>query len=420
MIELKKTISVWQGTAMLINIVLGAGLLVLPGLAVEKTGGMAFATWVICAFATLPLLSVFVILGRRYPDAGGIAHFASKAFGRYAYVAASLIFLGAVALGLPAIALTGGYYASSTFAGDPHLYAVAILILAFALDICSVSFAGKLNQVLSWVLVVFIIGIAIGSLVAIQDGSTVHLEAFPTSLTDYRLIAIGFPLVFFAFTGWEVGASLTAEFKNPKKDFPIAMLLSYLIAVSLYFTMAYIAQRVDLRGNYRAPFSYILGQRYGLAGSSFVSVTAVILIYANLSTALWGVSRMIYSLSNERVMPIVFRNLVRGQPVAALGFLTTMLCIVVGLDWLKWLDVSMSLRLAGQNFFILYGLAALALLKLSSRIVEKTISIIAILVVSIISVLQGGGLAYPLAITGFAMLIVVWQRRSFHFTKLRS
>jgi amino acid efflux transporter len=409
MTELHKTLSVWRGTALLINIVLGAGLLVLPGLAVERIGNLALAAWLICAIVTLPLLAVFVILGQRYPDAGGIAHFVSRAFGRYAYVATSLIFLGAVFLGLPAIAMTGGYYASIAFGGNSHVYALGILLLAFLLDICSVGLAGKLNQILSWVLVIFIIGIALTSLIAIQQESPTHIPTLPHAIADYKAIILVFPMIFFAFTGWEVGASLTAEFRNPKRDFPLAMLFSFLIATVLYAVMAYVAQCADLHGNFKTPFSTILDDHFGRVGGLVVSITAVTLIYANLSSALWGVSRMIFSLSNEQVLPPVFSRLTRGQPVISLIALTVLLSVVVCLDWLKWLGIATSLKLAGQNFFILYGFSALALFRLSQRILEKLISILALAIVVVISVLQGSGVLYPLAICGFAWLTHIRQ-----------
>jgi amino acid efflux transporter len=91
--ELRKTLTVWRGAAVMLNIVLGAGLLTLPGLAVKQVGQAALLSWVLCAVASLPLLAVFTILGRRFPDAGGVPHFAERAFGRVPYVVGSFIFL---------------------------------------------------------------------------------------------------------------------------------------------------------------------------------------------------------------------------------------------------------------------------------------------------------------------------------------
>ena len=57
MSSLQKSLTTFSGTALMMNMVVGAGLL------------------------SLPLIAVFVIMGRRYPNAGGVAHFAAQAFG---------------------------------------------------------------------------------------------------------------------------------------------------------------------------------------------------------------------------------------------------------------------------------------------------------------------------------------------------
>jgi amino acid transporter len=57
---LQKSLGVYRGTALMLNIVIGAGLLTLPGLAVKVAGGNALWAWGLCALAALPLLAVFI------------------------------------------------------------------------------------------------------------------------------------------------------------------------------------------------------------------------------------------------------------------------------------------------------------------------------------------------------------------------
>ncbi len=68
--ELNRTLTPLRGAALMLNIVVGAGLLALPGLVVEMAGDHALWSWLVCAVASLPLLTVFIIMGRRYPHAG--------------------------------------------------------------------------------------------------------------------------------------------------------------------------------------------------------------------------------------------------------------------------------------------------------------------------------------------------------------
>ena len=86
MTELAKTLSAIRGAGLMLNIVVGAGLLALPGLVVESVGSHALWSWAACAIAGIPLLSVFIIMGKRFPNAGGVAHFSEMAFGSVAYM----------------------------------------------------------------------------------------------------------------------------------------------------------------------------------------------------------------------------------------------------------------------------------------------------------------------------------------------
>ena len=412
MSELKRSLGLFRGTALMLNIVLGAGLLILPGLAIRDAGDAAFATWLACAAAAVPLLLVFMVLGRRYPDAGGVAHFARRAFGPRAYAIASLLFLGAVALGLPSIALTGGHYASSAFGGSPHLWALGLLAAAFIVDIASVEVAGKISQWLSWVLVLFVI------VVAFTCWWLVRGNAAPTLFPLMSIEALGnrvlpvFPLVFFAFTGWEVGANLAEDFRDPARDYPRAMVFSFGMAVGLYALMAYVAQKAALTTGFEAPFATIVQAHLGRFGAFVLALMACTLIFANLVAALWGVSRMIFSLARENLLPARLTTLHHGQPRMALTASTAVLTVVIICDGFGWLRIATLLAFAGQNFFLLYGVAALALLTLTRSITERLLSAIATLIVVAISLYQGGSLLYPACIGAIAIAVHKWQSRT--------
>ncbi len=411
MAELQKTLSAWRGAALFINIVLGAGLLVLPGLTVQKIGDLSMISWILCAVLASPLFIIFIILGCRYPGPGGIASYVQQAYGKLAYIIASLMFLGAVLLGLPAIALTGGFYASNTFGGPAHMYALLTLAAVLVLNLQSVEAAGKLNQWLSWVLVAFLTGLALLSLFLVSKEPTTSSFAIPSSFSEMQMIWFAVPMIFFAFTGWEVGASITGEFKNPKKDLPLAMWLSFIIAVVLYLVMAYVVQRADLGNVYESPFSTIINNHFGAYGKTIVGVVAITLIFANLSAAGWGVSRMVYSLAQEGIAPPFILRLTKGQPYHSLVSIILIFSLVVILDWLGFMGVDNLLSLAGQNFIILYGLSALVLVKLAEKLLEKMIGYLGIFVCMAIVLLQGTSIIYPLIILTLSVLIFYLKGR---------
>ncbi len=408
MATLQRTLGPWRGTALMLNIVLGAGLLVLPGLAVKQAGDAAFLVWVCCALAAAPLLGVFIVLGRRYPDAGGLASIAGRAFGRPAYVAASFLFLGAIALGLPSIAITGGHYVAATLGGSPFAYALGFLALAVGANLGSAELAGRINTAIASTLVVVLVAFAILGLWTSDASPTPPTGLVPGSIDAHVLgvVSGSFAMVFFAFTGWEVGANLSEEFERPERDFPIAMGASFFLAVALYLSLAYVAQTAQLDGAYDAPFAQLFEHRFSLAGGAVVSIVAAVLIFANLSAAIWAVSRLVFSLSREHVLPQFLANTRRGTPYNAVTATVLSLAAITVASAAGLLHLDRMLGYSGQNFLLLYGAASLALVALGQTLKEKTLGAGATLLVFALSLIRGLDLIYPLALIALAVLVV--------------
>ena len=77
---LRKVLTVSQAVGLALTIVVGSGLLVLPGLGYRNSGGAAIYVWLLDLALVAPLLIVFAKLGGRWPSAGGIAGFCKMRF----------------------------------------------------------------------------------------------------------------------------------------------------------------------------------------------------------------------------------------------------------------------------------------------------------------------------------------------------
>jgi amino acid efflux transporter len=232
----------------------------------------------------------------------------------------------------------------------------------------------------------------------------------------FSQLSIPFMMIFFAFTGWEVSAGTAEEFKNPKRDFPLAMALSFLAAIFLYFCMAIIIHFTPIENNYEAAFSFIMQQHLGAWGGMLMSVLAVVIIIANLMGAIWAVSRMLVSLSREHVVPFDLSADKAGRPLKAVFLVVAVLLAVISLDLLGYLAIDDMLSLAGQNFIILFAVAALSLMVLTANMFEKLVALIAICAVGILLAQQDIALLYPVFLSVLAGIIWAVQRKS-HLNK---
>jgi amino acid efflux transporter len=402
--QLGKTLTVYRGSAILLNIVIGAGLLTLPGLAVKEAGSDALYSWLICATAAAPLVAVFIILGRLHPNAGGVAFYAQLALGSFGRRCAAFLLIGAIIFGLPSIALTGGHYLASVFPGSPFLYALLLLLGSILPHMAGGDRAGKVMALLaSGILIVMIFFIGVGFL-SIKP-STGLPPALPM---DWGRTLAPFAMLFFAFTGWEIGAGIAEEFIDPRRDYPVAMALSFIVVTFLYLAVAYVTSRNDLDGHWEAPFVIFVKPILGNLGAMGVAMIAAVIVFANLSGALWGVSRFVYSLGRDEILPKALAVTAGGKPLRAVGVTALVLIMILGFYGCGLISLDAMIGVAGQNFLILYGLAAVSLFLISSSLPVRVLAGIVITVVGGFLSLQGIKLLYPIGLIVLAGLADIW------------
>src|SRR6266545_4353196 len=112
-------IGLLQGVALYTGAVLGAGVLTFPALAARQAGPASLLAWAGLVLLSVPLASTFAALAGRYPDAGGVATFAARAFGPRWAAVTGWWFYFTVPVGIPVLGLFGGAYVAAATGGPP-------------------------------------------------------------------------------------------------------------------------------------------------------------------------------------------------------------------------------------------------------------------------------------------------------------
>ncbi len=408
MSTLEKSLGPVSGTAMMLNTVLGVGILTLPGLAAAAAGPSAIWTWLACAAANIPLLAVFAILASRFPEAGGVAHIAGRAFGRTASLVTSFLFLGAVFLGLPSIALTGGNYFEAATGVSAGLTAAVLVALASLANLAVPRLAARIGSLAAGAVMIFLFVLVAASFFTVTSGAPVTTTldtAWQAAEFSPALVFAPFMLVFFAFTGWEVALSTTGEFSNPARDVPLAVAISFVVAVAFYVLCAVTVIAAGPTAFTAAPFVEILTPVLGEAAGTVISIGVLVLIAANLFAAFWAVSRMVMSVAREGALPMALAHTRNGVPAAAILANCGIFLAVLFADKLGFVDIGSLIASAGQNFFLIYGMSALALVKLGRTGLERAFGLVSLLIVAALAIYAGDGLIYPAVLVGAALLV---------------
>ncbi|MCA1186643.1 MULTISPECIES: APC family permease [unclassified Saccharopolyspora] len=359
---LRRHLTVVPATALAVTTVIGGGALVLPGAALREAGNDALLGWVLAAVITLPLIFVFARLGAGFPSAGGIAGFAGAGFGRISAAGVEVVLIGTFGLGIPAIALSGGGYLAAALnwpASQAWIGAVVLLLPVAAMLTAGTALSARVQTVLAAVLTAALL--AVGALGLFAPGAQFSPPDFGPEGWGHAFTVVG--IVFFGFTGWEMIAFTTGEYRDPRRDFPRVVALSFLIVIGVYLLLAAGVQAVLDPSSPRvetAPLAELVETAFSPTAATLVSVLGVLILAANLVGAVWGASRLVYSSADQGLLPrsLAAVSRVGGVPrravLATVGlFLLVVLCSATGL-----ITVTGMFEVAGQNFFLLYVLCA--------------------------------------------------------------
>ncbi|WP_166178594.1 APC family permease [Rubrobacter tropicus] len=397
------TLTVTSAVALALGVVIGAGLLALPGLAYREAGPAAVYAWVIDGLIVVPLLVIFGYLGSRHPQAGGIAGFVREGFGPRAGAATETLLLGTFSLGIPAIAIVGGDYLSYlTGGGDAMASAAAavLVLLAGTTNAAGARLSGSVQQIVSYLLVAVLCGVAVAGLTAgfSGAGSAAGSGIAPLSAWAGAVPALG--LVFFAFTGWEMLSFTTEEYKNPRRDYPIAVAVSFVVVIGLYVALALAVQLLLSPDDPRissAPIAAVLEESVGIWSGGTMAGVGVAIVVANVNGATWAASRLAFSSAREGLLPGGLARVTTGSrlPRNAVVVTTAAFLVVVAAHAAGAFSQQAMLSLAGQNFFLLYLFSVGAYLRLVRSWPARAFGLCALLPCLLVAGSFGWGLLYP-------------------------
>ncbi|MCZ2721236.1 L-methionine/branched-chain amino acid transporter [Marinomonas sp. 15G1-11] len=365
--EFKKTLGPWQGIAMTITTFVGTGLMVLPAMSVTEAGNFAFYSWLITVLIIIPIAIVFALLGSRFPSSGGASHYIGQAFGETAEKAVGWLFLSILLVG-PSVAIkVCAYYLAIVLnlSGEWVLTLSVVTIIGLLLfGIIGIQTSAKIQTMIAVVMVMAVILLAFqGNIMASTE--TIHT---PLSIPEWQQALSAVSVVFWCFLGIEVMAHMGAEFKNPAKDFPIAMLGGITVVVLTYLTLVLLISWHHTYGSEMQDsqsIALLVEKLMGLTASKWFSAGAFLISFANTAIYILGFGRMVQALSNKKAMPSYFKTLNKyGSPgrgivlVCAVCLLSTVATEILNLE-LSWL-----IEMTNGTFLIIYLLATIASWKL--------------------------------------------------------
>ena len=305
---LRREIGVWGLVSNSINIVVGAGIFVLPAIIAEQLGAASVLAYAICGVVIVLIMFCFAEIGSRITVTGGSYAYIEVAFGKYAgFLTTNVFIFGAAVMANAAVAnaladTLAYFFPVFKIQGLRVLFFVAMFTSFAYSNVKGVKkgmFLVKFNTVAKLTPLLFIVFFGWLSF----SPSNLSWKSTP-SLADLGEVSL---ILLFAFIGIETGLNVSGEIKNPHKTVPKGIMLSALTVVLLYTLIQVAAQGVlgDTLPHFKdAPLAEVGKTMIGPLGATLVILGACFSMFGNLSGFALNMPRVIFAAARDQVIPL--------------------------------------------------------------------------------------------------------------------
>jgi len=317
MSKLKKELGLFDLVSIGISQIIGAGIFVVSGIATGIAGpSVVLSFWIAGLVALLTALTT-AELSSIITETGSSYAYTKIAFGRFLGFLVgwmryfdNVVSISAVSLGFSAYLISFFFpFLSQCFL---VILSIALIIVLTIPNILGVKTTSRISSILILIkLSALSFLIFVGIFYIIKNFNIKNfIPFFPNGLSSTLTAS---SLIFFAFLGFQTIAMASEETKDPKRNVPLAIILSFLICLLVYVGVAVVSVgSVDWRilGKIDHPLSYVAQKITNNEYASLYVTFGALLATASVAlTSIYSSSRTIFALSRDNLLPNLFSRI---------------------------------------------------------------------------------------------------------------
>ena len=347
--KLKKELGLLEVFCISSGAMISSGLFILPALGYAKTGASIVISYAIASLLMIPTVLSKAELSTAMPKTGGIFFYTDRSMGPMMGTLGgfaawfSLAFKTAFALlgiGIFVILLNPGLSDIQI-----KLIAVAFCMLFTVINIYGVKLVGKFQVYMVISLIVLLV------IYVILGAFSIKFSNFrPFAPKGLNSVFSTAGLVFISFAGTTKIAAIAGEVKNPGRNLPMGLFLSWgivsLLYISVIFVTVGIIDPTELASSL-TPISdggeVILGQ-FGLW---IMGIAALLAFVSTANAGILAASRDPMAMGKDELLPGVFAKLSKqGTPFVSILFTSGfMITVILFLDLEEFIKTASTLKL---------------------------------------------------------------------------
>jgi amino acid transporter/mannitol/fructose-specific phosphotransferase system IIA component (Ntr-type) len=308
---LKKELNLIDVFSISTGAMISSGLFVLPGLAYAKAGPAMILAYLLAAVLIIPSMLAKAELSTAMPRAGGTYFFIDRSLGPVLGTFGG--FANWFSLSLKsAFALVGiGAFAVIVIPDitplQIKLISVTACLIFTILNLISVKVTGRVQIILvTGLITIIVLYIGRGFVSTHPDR---YIPFMPGGLWSVFSTA---GLVFVSFGGLTKIASIAEEVKNPHRNVPLGMLLSFIVVTLLYILAAGVTVGIvdgaELKYSL-IPLSQGAANLTGTIGTVVLSLAAIAAFITTANSGILASSRSPMAMSRDKLLPKMFSKI---------------------------------------------------------------------------------------------------------------
>ena len=327
--QLERDLGLASVTAISIGAMVGSGIFILPGLAMEMAGPAVIFAYFLAGVLVLPAALSKSEMATAMPEAGGTYLYIERAmgplFGTIAGVGTwfSLTFKGALAL------VGGAPYLVLLLDIPVTPLALTVAALLILLNIVGAKQTGRMQVAIVAVMLAVMVWFIVAGAPSVESA---RYDNFFGSGIEGILGATGF--VFVSYAGVTKIASVAEEVENPDRNLPLGILGSLIITAGIYVAivtvMVGVANQADLT-NTETPMGVAAGNALPAIGITAVIIAALLALISTANAGILSSSRYPFAMSRDGLAPNVFETVSKRfeTPVNAITITGGVLLVLI-------------------------------------------------------------------------------------------
>jgi amino acid transporter len=322
MTDLKRSLRLGDGLAMVVGITVGSGIFRTPGLVAARLGrpGLTFVAWVLGAGLALLGALCFAELTTRHPRAGGKYVYVREAFGpRAGFVVGWVESLGVNGAAIAAIGVACAEFVVRLSGASPALtpaLGAGLVLLFTAINLVGVGAGRSVQNVVTAAKVVALSGVVVIAF-ALGTGAGWHgaLATAPHGWGVWVALAVASQPVMWTYYGYPDLAKIAEEVVDPGRTLPRLFLGGIATAAVLYLLLnAAFLQVLPLEqiAHSNLVAADVASALVGAKGGTVVAGLALLVVLASLNGNIFVTPRVLFGLARERLAPAALARVNAG------------------------------------------------------------------------------------------------------------